>query len=78
MDSQKIDFAIRVDVDDLNLPPALVITGNHERRSSSRGSLIGMGAGTAPLPLPGPTVVPDGAASRDEAAGGALAAERLS
>jgi hypothetical protein len=30
MDSQKIDFAIRVDVDDLNLPPALVITGNHE------------------------------------------------
>ena len=30
MDSQKIDFAIRVDVDDLNMPPALVITGNHE------------------------------------------------
>jgi hypothetical protein len=29
MDSQKIDFAIRVDVDDLNMPPALVITGNH-------------------------------------------------
>jgi hypothetical protein len=29
MDPDKVDFAIRVDVDDLNLPPAFV-TGKHE------------------------------------------------
>jgi hypothetical protein len=30
MDSHEIDFAIRVDVDALDMPPALVNTGSHE------------------------------------------------